>query len=238
MTDVLYEGRDLEVLANMPNYYSWIMDTFASHVAGHVVEYGAGAGTVSSRLAPLAAKLTLVEPSPNLVEVLRHRFEALPQVEVIGASLQDHVAHLGNDAIDTIALVNVLEHIEDDREALGQLLRALKPGGKLLVLVPALQILMSKLDKIHGHFRRYHRGELIAKVRDAGGDISTCRYFDLAGVLPWLVLNRLLGSTTFNSALVCVNDRFVVPVSRTVEQIVDLPFGKNLILVASKGAVN
>jgi SAM-dependent methyltransferase len=134
--------------------------------------------------------------------------------------------------------LDVLEHIEDDREALGHLLRALKPGGKLLVFVPALQILMSKLDKIHGHLRRYHRGELIAKVRDAGGDISTCRYFDLVGVLPWLVLNRVLGSTTFNSSLVYFNDRFVVPVSRAAEQIVDLPFGKNLILVASKGPVN
>src|SRR5262245_12281488 len=91
MADVLYEGRDLEVLANMPSYYSWIMDIFQFHVAGYVVEYGAGAGTISSRLLPLADKLTLVEPSQNLIAVLRRRFESFPQVEVVGAKLQAHV---------------------------------------------------------------------------------------------------------------------------------------------------
>jgi SAM-dependent methyltransferase len=238
MADALYEGRDLEVLGDMPNYYSWLMDTFSPHVSGHVVEYGAGTGTVSSRLLPLATKLTLVEPSSNLVKILHRRFEAAPQVEVIGASLEDHVAQLGDNSIDTIVLVNVLEHIEDDQWALGQFNRALRPGGKLLVFVPALQALMSKLDEIHGHFRRYHRSELVTKARAAGVDVSDCRYFDLAGVLPWLVLNRFMGSTTFNPTLVDVNDRFVVPISRALERVVGLPFGKNLILVASKAAVN
>jgi hypothetical protein len=83
-----------------------------------------------------------------------------------------------------------------------------------------------------GHFRRYHKGDLIAKVRAAGGDILVCRYFDFVGVAPWLVLNRLLGSTTFSPTLVNINDRFVVPPSRAIEQIIDPPFGKNLILVA------
>jgi SAM-dependent methyltransferase len=199
MADVLYEGRDLEVLANMPSYYSWIMDIFRFHVAGHVVEYGAGAGTISSRLLPLADKLTLVEPSQNLIAVLRRRFESFPQVEVVGEKLQAHVAQLSE--------INVLEHIEDDRAALNHLFRALKPAGKLLLFVPALQILMSKLDRIHGHFRRYHKDELMAKVIAAGGNVSVCRYFDLIGVVPWFVLNRLLKSTTFSPTLVYVHDQ-------------------------------
>ena len=66
----------------------------------------------------------------------------------------------------------------------------------------------------------------------------SCRYFDLIGVGPWLVLNRLLGSTSFNPALVTLNDRFVVSVSRTIERLGYPPFGKNLILVATKKAAN
>jgi SAM-dependent methyltransferase len=236
MTNILYEGRDLEALANMPNYYSWIMDTFAPHITGHVIEYGAGAGTVSSCLVPFATKLTLIEPSPNLAGILRRRFGPLPQVEVIDASLEQHSLHLRNNSVDTIVLVNVLEHIEDDHAALTQLIGALKPGGRLLLFVPALQLLMSKLDKMVGHFRRYHKAELAHKVQAAGGDITLCRYFDLIGVAPWLVLNRLLGSTSFNPAFVAINDRFVVPVSRTIERIGNPPFGKNLILVATKKA--
>lgn len=238
MTDASYEGRDLEVLAHMPNYYSWIMDTFRPHVTGEVIEYGAGAGTVSAQLATLATRLTLVEPSSNLVGLLKRRFEADSRVQVIGTSLENHVVTLADNAVDTIVMVNVLEHIEDDRDALRHLVRALRPGGKLLIFVPAMQFLMSKLDEIHGHFRRYHRPEMNEKVEAAGARILSCGYFDLIGVAPWFLLNRLLGVTTFNPALVKVNERFVVPVARTMEQIVRPPFGKNLILVAAKNAAS
>lgn len=236
MADTNYAGRDLEVLADMPNYYSWIMDTFAPHVTGHVVEYGAGTGTVSAQLAARATRLTLVEPSRNFTGVLSRRFKALPQVEVIDAPLEDHVGTVADDTIDTIILVNVLEHIEDDRNAAHHLVRALRPGGKLLIFVPALQALMSRLDEVHGHFRRYHRDDLIAKVQAAGAEILACRYFDMIGVVPWLILNRWMGSTTFNPTLVNINDRLVVPVSRVMDGISGPPFGKNLILVATKKA--
>jgi SAM-dependent methyltransferase len=233
MGEVAYEGRDLEVLADMPNYYAWIMDTFSPFVAGHVIEYGAGAGTVSQRLVPLAERLTLVEPSVNLVAKLRARFANDVQVEVIGKTLEAHVADLEVNTAGTVVLINVLEHIEDDRKALSQLLRILRPGGHLLIFVPALQILMSKLDVIHGHFRRYHKNDLASKVVAAGARLIICRYFDFAGVLPWLILNKWGGSTTFNPKLVQINDKAVVPISKIVERIPP-PFGKNLILVASK----
>ena len=77
-----YEGRDLEVLADMPNYYAWIMSWFAPYVRGRVVEYGAGAGTVSKLLRPLADRLTLVEPSANLLPVLQARFPHDPGLEI------------------------------------------------------------------------------------------------------------------------------------------------------------
>jgi SAM-dependent methyltransferase len=236
MTDTFYEGRDLEVLGDMPNYYSWIMETFKPHVAGRVVEYGAGAGTVSAQLLPLASRLTLVEPSANLTVLLKDRFKGESQVEIIDAFLQDHVASLQDNSVDTIILVNVLEHIEDDRDAARHLVRALRPGGKLLIFVPALQALMSELDRVHGHFRRYHRDDLVTKIQAAGADVLACRYFDFVGVFPWFVLNRLMGATAFNPALISINDRFVVPVSRLMEQMVGAPFGKNLILVATKKA--
>jgi SAM-dependent methyltransferase len=234
MAAVVYEGNDLEVLADMPNYYSWIMETFSPHVRGSVVEYGAGVGSVSARLEPLATTLTLVEPSANLTDQLRTRFALVPKVEVVGASLETHVEHIEPGTIDTMVLVNVLEHVEDDRKALASMIAALRTGGHLLVFVPAMQFLMSRLDRSLGHFRRYHKTDLVAKVRDAGGVIERCHYFDLPGILPWFVLNKLLGSMTFNPKLLEINDRYVVPISRGIERIVSPPLGKNLILVASK----
>jgi SAM-dependent methyltransferase len=234
MTDPFYEGRDLEILADMPNYYDWIMDALSPYVRGHVIEYGAGAGTVSARLAPLADKLTLVELSANLIAPLSARFGNNPKVSVVRESLEEHSGHLAAETADTVVMVNVLEHIEDDRDALTHLLRILRPGGHLLLFVPALQGLMSKLDLMHGHFRRYHRPDLIAKVEEAGGEVVLARYFDCIGVIPWLVLNKLMGSTTFNPLLVSMNDKFVVPASRMFERVISPPFGKNLILAMRK----
>jgi SAM-dependent methyltransferase len=229
-----YEGRDLEVLADMPNYYSWIMETFAPHVRGDVVEFGAGSGTVSARLAPLAKTLTLVEPSDSLIGHLRARFKDAPGVTVVGEMLETYSEKMGKESVDTIVMVNVLEHIEDDRKALAKLIASVRPGGRLLIFVPALQFLMSKLDLVHGHFRRYHKPDLVTKVTAAGGNVLSCRYFDLVGVAPWFLLNKLMGSTTFNPTLVRINDNVAVPITRRIESIVPAPFGKNLILVAAK----
>jgi SAM-dependent methyltransferase len=230
----LTDKFELEILATMSNYYGWIMDIFAPFVRGHVVEYGAGMGTISQQLVPLAERVTLVEPSPNLVEGLRAKFRDNPKIEVVAESLEQHVRGVDVPMSNTVVLVNVLEHIEDDRQALAALVRILRPGGYLLVFVPALQGLMSKLDLKFGHFRRYQRTDLVEKVAEAGGETQLCHYLDFIGILPWFVLNKVMGATAFHPRLISIHDKLVVPVSRTVERVIPPPIGKNIILVARK----
>jgi SAM-dependent methyltransferase len=234
MDNVTYEGRDLEVLADMPNYYSWITEIFRPYLRGKVIDYGAGSGTVSEYIAPFAEHLILVEPSTNLVRLLHKRFADDPKIEVVSENLETHIFRLAINSIDTVVMVNVLEHIADDGAALSRLFQILKPGGHLLLFVPALRALMSKLDVLHGHFRRYQKPELISKIRAAGGAVIICRYFDFSGVGPWFFLNRVLGSTRFNPTLVKINDKVFVPLSRLIEQTIEPPIGKNLIVVAKK----
>jgi SAM-dependent methyltransferase len=225
---------ELELLSTMPNYYAWIMEMFTPFVAGHVIEYGAGIGTISRMLEPLAERLTLVEPSRKFARDLASKFADNSKVEVVCETLEQYTADTAPASFQTIVLVNVLEHIERDRQALADLLRSLRPDGHLLLFVPAMPALMSKLDLAYGHYRRYSRTELVDKVRDAGGRLKTCRYFDMFGILPWFVLNKVMGATTFNPRLVRVNDRFVVPISRWLEQVMPPPVGKNVILVAAR----
>jgi SAM-dependent methyltransferase len=156
-----YDGKDLEVLADMPNYHSWIMSWFGPYIRGQFLEYGAGTGTFSQFLRPLAQSLTLIEPS---VPVLRKR----SSVAIAATTLEEHVQRTGTGTVDTVILVNVLEHIEDDIGALAELSRIVTPGGSILIFVPALALLMSKLDGLLGHFRRYHSVELRQKLRGAG----------------------------------------------------------------------
>lgn len=231
--DTTYEGQDLEALADLPNYHAWIMGWFRPYLRGRVIEYGAGTGTLSLHIRPLVQHLTLVEPSRNLAPALIEKFLADPAVQLIASSLEKHITDQLGNAADAVVMVNVLEHIEDDMQALRAFQRIIVPGGHLLIFVPALHFLMSDLDRKIGHYRRYHRSELREKLTIAGFEVSVCRYFDLSGVIPWLVINRWMGSTSFNRTLARLYDRAVVPIARRIETIPP-PIGKNLVVIGCR----
>ncbi len=234
-SDITYVGRDLEALSGMQHYYDWIVSYFAPHVRGDMIEYGPGNGTVSARLRPLVEKAELVEPSANLVAILRDKFRDDSAVVVHEQSLEAHLADCAAEAYDCAVLVNVLEHIADDSAALNAVHRTLRPNGVLLLFVPALPFLFSRLDAYYGHFRRYRRDDLAGLVRKAGFEVSTVRYLDLIGVAPWWLLNTVCGSITFNATLVRIYDRVFVPLTRFIEGLLPAPpFGKNVVLIAQK----
>lgn len=232
--DVFYEGRELEAAAGLDNYYAWIIDAFAPYLGGHAIEIGSGIGTFGALLRPRVDRLDLVEPSPNLTAVLHEKFSGDAGVTVHGATLEAHIAAMDDACRDAVVLVNVLEHIQDDREALAGLFRVTRPGGHLLLFVPALPFLFSELDRQFGHFRRYRRDDLGAKVADAGFEVRVARYFDILGVAPWWLLNTVGGKTDFNPRMVRLYDSVGVPVTRFAERLAAPPFGKNVLLVARR----
>jgi len=229
-----YDGADLEALATMNRYQNWIVETFQPYLGGLAVEFGAGIGNISIRIREHVSMLDLVEPSANLITPLQQRFEDDKDVTIYKESLEAQLQKVGDKAYDSVVLVNVLEHIEDDVTALKGLYRTLKPGGHLLIFVPALKFLYSDLDRAVGHFRRYQRPELNGRVIDVGFNIVQSRYFDVLGVAPWWLLNTVMGSTSFNPRLVGIYDAVFAPLSRGLESLIPPPFGKNILLVARR----
>jgi len=141
---------------------------------------------------------------------------------------------MSKETYDTIVMVNVLEHIENDFSAVINLRRILKQRGHLLLFVPALEFLFSKIDAQHGHFRRYHLGSLTKMLEDVGFQILLKRYFDLAGVFPWWLINKVGKRTNFDPRMMNIYDRYFIPVTRFIEKRISPPFGKNIIIVAEK----
>lgn len=235
MSDAIhYEGRDLEVLADCPQYYRWIADAMTPYVRGCGIEYGPGKGTISKLVLPHMFQLSLVEPSPNLCQELENTFADNAEVSVYCERLETHVVSQPDASVDTVVMVNVLEHVEEDFQTLQELQRIIVPGGHLLLFVPALQWLMSDLDLLHGHYRRYHRKPLEKMCRKAGFEILSCRYWDVPGVFAWGLINTIGGSVHFNPRMVGIYDRYIVPVARCVESVVAPPLGKNLLLIAQR----
>jgi SAM-dependent methyltransferase len=92
---------------------------------------------------------------------------------------------------DTIFLLDTLEHIETPTGLLESLAWHLKPGGRLVVNVPALSWLYSRYDRLAGHFRRYRKKTLTAELEPAGFRVVRQAYWGLT-LLPIAVLRKLV----------------------------------------------
>ncbi len=88
--------------------------------------------------------------------------------------------------------LDVIEHVPDDLAALTELNRVLKPGGSLLVTVPALNLLWGPHDVANGHYRRYSLGGLRGRIEAAGFELVRATYFNTL-LFPAILAVRLLG---------------------------------------------
>ncbi|HWG22570.1 class I SAM-dependent methyltransferase [Actinospica sp.] len=129
-----------------------------------VLEIGCGQGALGARLSARYHYVGL-EPDPESFAVAEGRFARLENGQVRNAS----VATLApEDRFDLVCAFEVLEHIEDDEKALTQWAEHLRPGGWLLLSVPAHQRRYAAADEAVGHFRRYDPDKLAELVRNIG----------------------------------------------------------------------
>lgn len=235
---VEYIGKDLEAMDFAVNYHRWILDIIEPYLGEHLVEVGAGTGTFSELLLEKKPRtLSLVEPS-TMVENLRinlSRQNATTEIKIFHDIFTAVSSRLKSEqSPDSIIYINVMEHIEDDRAELKAVWETLREKGRVFIFVPALPFLFSPFDRRIGHFRRYRKAEIEEKCRAAQMRIIVSRYFDVTGIVPWLVKYRLMKSTTMDSGTVQFYDKFVVPVAKQLEKFMQPPIGKNLLVVAEK----
>lgn len=232
-TPFQYSGDELDALADARNYYRAILDRFAPWLGGDVVEVGAGIGTFAERLIEHTPprSLTIIEPDAGNAARLAARFAGDARVRPLAGYLEDHVAALQADAV---VMVNVPEHVQDDRALFANARRVLRPGGHLLLFVPALPWLFGTLDEAFGHYRRYTRPMLRGALDAAGLEPIRMHYMNVAGVIPWFVAGRIARRRTLRPADVRLYDRYVTPIVSRIERVVTPPFGQSILAVARR----
>lgn len=221
-------------MVHAPRYADWIMSHFTPYLRGNIIEIGAGIGTMSERIRHHAKCLDLLEPSANCADLLRERFGHDEGIRLFNEMAEIHFRHRQGYIYDSAVMINVLEHIEDDRAILSDIRPHLRNDGNLLIYVPAMPALYGAFDRSVGHFRRYTPRHLRRVLDESGYRIVVLKYIDMLGVAPWYLINTLLGAKTINPAMASVYDMIGVPFTRFVESAIDAPFGKNLIVVAAK----
>jgi len=216
-------------LEGATHYRDWLLELAGPYLGGRVLEVGSGRGTYSPFLRALGDSLVAGEPAAGGAAETRRRLADLADVEVVEGVLADVDP---TRRFDSAVMLNVLEHIDDDRGTLADIRSRLAPGGTLVVWVPAFPALLGDFDRRIGHVRRYRRRGLTALARETGFDVVDCRYANLPGFLAWWLIVRVLRLTPTAGGLAGLYDRWVVGAVRAIERRVRPPFGQSLLLVA------
>jgi glycosyltransferase involved in cell wall biosynthesis len=223
--------RILQRMQKVSRYNRWMWQQLERFVGRRVLEVGAGVGNMTRFLLG-REQVVATDVNDKYLKILRHLFSEYPHVSIERFDLSGEAPPRGAEHLDTVLCLNVLEHIEPDDRALATFFQLLEPGGRLVLLVPALPALYGSLDRALAHHRRYSRKELLDKLRDAGFEVENSWFFNLLGVAGWYVNSRILRRTTFPPVQLAVYDH-LVPLFR-LESRFRLPFGMSLIAIARK----
>ena len=239
----------LERMAGLEPYYRWVAELAESLNGGplgaRVLDAGCGIGNFVEVLRHRAEEVLAVDLSPRNVAVLRRRFEGVAKVDVLQTDLDAQREELRERRVDAVVCLDVPEHIEDDLSLLKSFAGILPSGGRLFVKVPAHQWLYGAVDIASDHLRRYSRGDLTARVEEAGFKVRAARYMNLAGVGPYLLKSRVLRrGSAFSSSFSERQLRWIkrsIGAFRVIDQVVGWvgpgggpPAGQSVVLLAER----
>lgn len=231
--DNQHEGyTTLERMDGAVHYNQWLGRRFREHLGRRVLEIGAGIGTVTRELESGRELLIALEVERFYVDRLKNLFRGKPHVRpyLSDVALADWEA-LQAERLDTIVLSNVLEHIPDDGAAVRRFRQILTPGGRVVILVPALQQLFGAIDEAVGHHRRYTPATLRAVLEENGFQVETLEWMNLAGLPGWFINSRLLRRRSVPKLQLKLYDT-LAPLIARAESHVKLPVGMSLFAVA------
>jgi 2-polyprenyl-3-methyl-5-hydroxy-6-metoxy-1,4-benzoquinol methylase len=113
----------------------------------------------------------------------------------VGASQLPELDGVADQSYDMVAILDVLEHVEDERAALKAIARRLRPGGTILITVPQHPWMWSGHDIANHHFRRYTKATLRRAISDAGLKLTMLESFNSL-LFPLAAADRIVAKIT------------------------------------------
>ncbi len=209
-------------LARAPRFNAWMADEIRPYCGRRILEIGSGTGNLTRQLVPRDAYVAS-DVNPLFLQTLRALTADRPYLDVTltdvtkGESFPQIVG-----GFDTVVCLNVIEHVDDDLDALGNIRRVLAPEGRAVVLVPQGPGLFGTLDEVLGHKRRYTSASLRQLAREAGFAVEAIVPFNRVGTAAWWLNGRLLRRRHFG-LLQIVLLNVLTPLFRIVDRALPLP---------------
>ena len=238
-----WTGNDGGGFSLFNNYRNFQYNTIKDYIGKEILEVGTGDKTFTQQILQNKRdqfRLLSIEPSNTLVKLHEDKdhfpdnftFLPLDLFEMRGEYL---------DKFDSVLMIHVLEHIENDAEAINHIYSLLKKDGYLLIQVPAYEWLFSDHDRSIGHFRRYSRKSLRSVIDTTKFQIVKMSYQDPIGILGSLIYFKILKvklNTNHGSKLVKnqgqIYENYIIPFEQYLEKYFSFPFGLNLTAVLKK----
>ncbi|MBC7899534.1 MAG: class I SAM-dependent methyltransferase [Saprospiraceae bacterium] len=234
MTDFTYIGSELDVFAFASNWKSYYKGLIAEYIGRNVLEVGAGIGATTQTLCDGSQERWIcLEPDPKLADQIKTKIDSGELPKCCTARNGTVAEMSGSDKFDSILYIDVLEHIEADREELESAARLLKNEGHLIVLSPAHQGLYTPFDAKIGHFRRYTKATLSSAV-PANLKLVKLIYVDSFGALASAANRYILKSDAPTKKQILFWDTKIIPFSRFFDSKLGYALGKSVIGVWKK----
>ena len=218
----------LEGLATAVNHRRWFVELAIPYLGDHPIEVGSGLGDYALEWAPHFAKFTATEADPDRLLLLKERLHGHASIDVRELLLPTEERGQYTGAVS----YNVLEHIEDHVSALRSMARLVRPGGRVVLIVPAFMFAMSPVDIATGHVRRYTQKSMRAAMTEAGLTIEKLHYANALGLIGYYMATSVFKLTPKEGPMVKFYDRLVLPVTKAAEKLVKPPFGQSVFVVA------
>lgn len=231
VSDAKYIGNELDIFSNATNWKKYFSDKIDPFISGDVLEVGAGIGINTKYFINKKTRsITSIEPDKELFEKMLFNHKDLPFSNQckFNCTIKEVEA-----SFDTIIYIDVLEHILESNKEIELIEKRLKPGGHLIILVPAYNFLYSEFDKSIGHFRRYNK-KILRKEVDNRLFEKDLFYLDSLGVIASLMNKTILKKNSPSLKNIIFWDKILVPISKILDVITNKTFGKSLIGIYAK----
>jgi glycosyltransferase involved in cell wall biosynthesis len=185
-----YGSQILARLARAPRFNRWMADVIRPWVGDRVLEIGSGVGNLTAQLVP-RERYVASDINPLYLHTLRGLEHDRPYLSAHHCDVTRRET-FPEGPFDTVVCLNVVEHVQDDVQALKNIASVLSPGGRAIVLVPHLPSLYGTLDEVLGHVRRYDEASLAALGAAAGLRLEQLVRFNRAGTIAWWLNGKVL----------------------------------------------
>jgi SAM-dependent methyltransferase len=229
--DLLARSHDL--YANTK--YEIILQWLEKPPPMRILNAGCGSGDLSFLLARAGHRVHGIDPAAEYIELAR-RFAVELEATLCTFEVSSIESLTLTEKYDCVIATDVLEHIGDDRGAAALLASFVKPGGTLIITVPAGQWLFGYHDKELGHFRRYCRRALL-RALDGAAVARECRYFGFTLIPICFLYSKVLKkpyplTASGNPAVSPVRNAVLRALLR-MDKKLPMPFGTSLLLRAT-----